>query len=276
MIRTGIFPQWSLAAEQAMNISRNVSVFLNLILAVLLIPSFAPTARAGLTHRYSFTDNAAVKDSVGNIDGKLQAGASVAGGKLLLKNENKNSGDNGVQYVEFDQPLIPSKGSVSLVFWFTASNTDAFARILDIGDQQDGDGHAFIYFTPRDADDQSRGAITASDAASKTAVDNDRLDDSKEHMVAIVVDAGDKKLHLYIDGKEPKPAEDLGQNDLESVRPKHTWLGRSGFDNDPGLTASIEELRVYDNPLSADDVAAAFSAGPQNLPARATQPSPTK
>jgi hypothetical protein len=244
----------------------------NIFLGLCVIPFLAAYADAGLTHRYSFNDSAAAKDSVGNIDGKPQGGATIAGGKLVLQNENKNSGDNGVQFVEFAQPILPAKGNASLVVWFTASNIGDFARILDVGDQQEGEGRAFIYFTPHDADGQSRGAITATDAGSKTAMDNDPLDDGKPHMVALVVDGNEKKLHVYIDGKEPKPAEDLGQNLLESVHQKHTWLGRSAFDSDPGLTGSIEELRVYDSPLSADDAAAAFKAGPHDLPA-STQPS---
>ena len=259
-----------------MTIPWKLSTMRTLALGFCLIPIWLSPAQAGLIHRFSFTDNAAVKDSVGNIDGKLQGGATVADGKLVLKNDSKNSGDDGVQYVEFAQPLLPAKGSASLVVWFTANEIGAYSRIVDIGDQQDGEGRAFIYFTPRDAEDQSRAGITASDAASKTALDNDRLDDGKPHMVALIVDGKEKKLHVYIDGKEPKPAEALGDNVLDSVHPKHTWLGRSAFDNDPGLTASINEFRVYDNALGADDVAAAFAAGPRNLPAPATQPSDAK
>jgi hypothetical protein len=250
----------------------NLSTTRKLFLGLCVIPFCVAYAAAGLTHRYSFSDSVAAKDSVGNFDGKLQGGATIADGKLILKNDNKNSGDNDVQYVEFAQPILPAKGGASLVVWFTASNIGDFARILDIGDQQEGEGQAFIYFTPHDADGQSRGAITATDAGSKTAMDNDPLDDGKLHMVALVVDGNEKKLHVYIDGKEPKPAEGLGQNILESVHQKHTWLGRSAFDSDPGLTGSIKELRVYDNPLSADDAAAAFKAGPHDLPP-STQPS---
>jgi hypothetical protein len=242
-----------------------------LALAVCIL-SLAVYANADLTHRYSFTDATTVKDSVGKIDGKLVGGATVADGKLTLQNDGKNSGDDGVQYVEFAQPLLPAKGSASIVVWSTTNNIGSFSRILDIGDQQEGEGQAFIYITPRDGDDQSRGAITASDAGSKTNIDNDRIDDGKEHMIALVIDGDAGKLHAYIDGKESKGAEDLGQNVLDSVKQKHAWLGRSAFDSDPGLTGSIEELRIYDNALSADDVAAAFKTGPKNLPA-STQPS---
>ena len=241
------------------------------ILSICVLALLAPRAHAGLTHRYSFKDASAVKDSVGNTDGALKGGATVADGKLTLKNGDKTSGDAAVAYVEFSQPLLPKTGSATLIAWFTTKDAGAFSRLIDIGDQQDGHGQAFIYFTPRDADDQSRAAITATDAGSKTAADNDRLDDGKQHMIALVIDATAKKLHVYIDGKEPSPAQDLGDNTLDSVHQTHTWLGRSAFDSDPGYTGSIDELRIYDQPLTPDYITTALKSGPDSLPPT-TQP----
>jgi hypothetical protein len=241
------------------------------IFAICASALLAPRAQAGLTHRYSFKDTGSVKDSVGNTDGTLKGGATIADGKLTLKNDDKTSGDDGVAYVDFSQPLLPKTGSATIVAWFTTKDLGPFARVIDIGDQQDGAGQAFIYFTPRDADDQSRAAISATDAGSKTAADNDRLDDGKQHMIAFVIDGTAKKLHVFIDGKEPSPPQDLGDNTLESVHQKHTWLGRSAFDSDPGYTGSIDELRVYDQALSADDVSQALKAGRGSVPAT-TQP----
>jgi hypothetical protein len=226
-------------------------------------------AHADLIHRYSFHDPA-VKDSVGDADPTLK-GASVVGGKLVLKNGDKNSGDDDVQFVEFSKPILPKSGSVSIVFWFTAENAGAFSRVIDFGDQDNAEGKAFIYFTPRDSDDDSRAAISARDAGSKTNVDNDRLDDAKQHMVALVIDGNAKKFHVYIDGQEPAAAADLGDNTLDKVSRKHAWIGRSAFDNDPGLSATVEELRVYDNALSPADITAAMKAGPTALPSATTR-----
>ena len=64
-----------------------------------------------IVHR--FTDGA--KDSVGKIDGKLKGAASVAGGKLVLKNENMTSTDEKLSYLEFPEPILPKERSVSLV-----------------------------------------------------------------------------------------------------------------------------------------------------------------
>lgn len=230
------------------------------------------TASAGLIHRYSF-DKETVKDSAGNVDGALKGkGATIANGKLALKNEANASGDS-ISHVAFSAPLFPKDStSGSLVIWFTAKDVGQYSRLIDIGDSEGGEGRAFIYVTPRNADDQARAAVTATDVSGRIFVDNDRLDDDKPHMMAIVFDGTAKKLHVFIDGKEPKPAEDLGENTLDKVRQAHSYLGRSSFDADPGLSASIDEFRVYDNALKPDEITAIQKAGPDALPAATVQP----
>ena len=245
------------------------------LIAGLALAGLPATVRADLIHRYSFNDKDAVKDSVGHVDGKLIGAATLDGQSVVLKNDGKTSDDDTTARVEFDQPILPKSGSASLVVWFKASQVDAYSRVLDFGDKEGPGGKAFIYFTPRNADDQSRAAITATDAAAKTAVNNDRLDDGKGHMVAIVIDGAARKLHVFIDGKEPTSAEDLGDNTLDKVHPVKNWLGRSEFDGDPGFTGSIDELRVYDQPLTAADIAAAATAGPDQVPPATAQPATT-
>lgn len=232
------------------------------VVFLTVVMSLASGASAGLTHRYSFNNVGAVKDSVGNVDGVLKGGATVAGGRLAITNTDRNSGDDAMAYVDFPHPLLPKTGSATLVAWFTCKDVGQFARVMDIGEKDGGEGEAFIYFTPRDADELSRGAITATDAASKVYCDVDRLDDGKPHMIALVIDGNAKKLHLFVDGKEPQPAVDLGPNTLDAVRQQHTWLGRSAFEDDAGFNGSIDEFRVYDQALNAGDVAATFKAGP--------------
>ena len=247
------------------------------VFAVCLLPFIcASSSFAAITHRYSFNDPAAPgKDSVGNVDAKLKGpDAKVADGKLMLKNEDKNSDDPQLSYAKFDEPIIPKTGSASIAVWFTAKDAGQYARIFNFSDKDGSEGRAFIYFTPRTSTDESRGAITATDAASKTAIDNPSLDDGKPHMVAIVIDGVSKKLHVYIDGTEPKPAQDLGDNTLDKVKPTNNWLGRSSFDQDAGLTGSIDELRTYDHALTADEVSESFKSGADTLPPSAAAPKP--
>jgi hypothetical protein len=223
-----------------------------------------PAADPSLMHRYSFTDGA--RDSTGHIDGTLKNAAKVSGGKLVLDNAGKTSADPSLAYLDFSAAIIPKSGSVSIVFWFTGSSVDSFARIIDFGDREDVQGRAFIYFTPRASTDMSRAAITADTTGTKTFIDTAPIDDGKPHCVAIVINDGDKKLHLFIDGKEPVAAADLGANTLDKVRPTHSWIGKSGFDQDGALTGSLDELRIYNKALTLQDAAAIDKAGPDQLP----------
>ncbi len=234
--------------------------------AVTAKPTISPKPPADptLTHRYSFTDGA--KDSAGHVDGILKNAAKVSGGKLVLENPNKTSADPALAYLDFPSSLLPKTGSVSIVFWFTGTAVDSFARIIDFGDREDVQGRAFIYFTPHASTDMSRAAITADTTGTKTFIDATPIDDGKPHCVAIVIDDSAKKLHLYIDGKEPVAAADLGANTLDKVRPTHTWVGKSGFDQDGALTGSIDELRIYNKALTLQDAAAIDKAGPDQLP----------
>ena len=227
------------------------------------VPPPAPAADAQLLHRYSFMNGA--QDSAGKIDGLLKGSAKVQNGKLILDNGTKGSPDETLAYLEFASSVLPKSGSVSIVFWFSAQDTQAFARIVDFGDREGTEGRAFIYFSPRIDSDLARAATSATDTSAKTFIDTDKLDDGKTHMVALVISDQDKKLHLYVDGKEPVAAEDLGENTLDKVRPTHCWLGRSAFDNDGGMSAVIDEVRVYGVALSKDAAAALAAAGPDKL-----------
>lgn len=243
---------------------------LRLLGAAMIVGSVTLVADAGLTHRYSFNDGAA-KDSVGKIDATLKGNAKIADGKLVIDNGDLISSDPKLSYLEFNSSVLPKSGSVSLVVWVTAKTNPLFSRVIDFGETLGGDGNAFIYFVAEHEESQSRAAITSGDTGAKTYLGGPKLTDDKPHMAALVIDGTAKKLRLFIDGKESATVEDLGSNTLDKVNPVHCWIGRSSFDADPGLTASIDEFRVYDHALSADEIAAMFKAGPETLPP-STQP----
>jgi hypothetical protein len=234
--------------------------------SVLLALRLASAAQADLTHRYSFKDG--TKDSVGKVDATLKGAAKIADGKLTLDNGDKTSADADLAYVEFGTPILPKEGSVSIAMWFSGKEMGQFSRLLDIGGKDDTSGTAFIYLTARTGDDGSRAAISATDAGSKSNVDGVRLDDDKPHLAIAVIDGTAKKLHLYVDGKEVGTATDLGDNTLDKVKQDHAWIGKSAFDTDPGLSGTINELRIYNEALTADQVAAIAKAGADALPAK--------
>ncbi len=241
-----------------------------LIVLALALAAGASAAQAALTHRFSFTEPAkdgVTRDLVGTVEGKLMgSGATIADGKLVLKNDGVTDRDQ-FSYLAFSASLLPKGGtSTSLVVWFSAKDLGGFARVINFGNSEAGEGKEFIYFSPHTGDGSTRVAITATDASGKTFLDSEASDDGKPHMVAIVIDGAEKKLHVFVDGKEPNPAIELGDNTLDKVKSVESWLGKSSFANDAAFSGQIDELRVYDTALAAGDVVAAFKAGPDTLP----------
>jgi hypothetical protein len=238
---------------------------LSACLVALAALGLAPSAHAELTHRFSFKETP-VKDSVGKAEGTLKGTAKVADGKLVIENGDKGSTDAALSYLEFKESLLPKSGSVSLVMWFTAKENPNFARLVNFGTTENDSGSAFLYITPRTQDGQSRAAISATDTSSKTALDFAALDDNKPHCLVVIVDGTAKKLRVYVDGKSAGTPEDLGENTLDKVKATSNWIGKSSFPADGGLTASIDEFRVYDHALTADEVSAITTAGADTLP----------
>lgn len=236
-------------------------------LALTLLLCQTP-ARAGLIHRYSFTDG--LRDSAGSVDGRLVGpGGSLVDGQLVLAND-RSAPANRVSCLEFNAPVLPAGGtSASLAVWFTAKNIGGFARLWNFGDSEGTEGKQFLYLTPCTEEGMARAAITATDASAKTYLDFDALDDGRPHLVVVVVDGPAKSLRVFVDGKEPRPAQPLGDNTLDQVRPVQNWIGRSSFAADPGLSAAINEFRVYDHALTPAEAAALHQAGPDGLPATA-------
>lgn len=223
-------------------------------------------SRAALVHRYSFNEGNA-RDLKGSVHGRLVGpGATIAGGQLRLANDSATPREK-VSCLEFAGSVLPPGGStVSLAVWFTAKGIGGFARVLNFGDSEGTEGKQFIYFTPCTAEGAARVAITGSDVGSKTYIDFDALDNGAPHLVVMVVDGAAKTLRVFVDGKEPRPAEKLGDNTLDKVRPVENWLGRSSFAADPGLSASIDEFRVYDHALSPEEARQLHELGPNGLP----------
>jgi hypothetical protein len=225
----------------------------------------ASAAHAKMTHRYSFKDGA--KDSVGDAHCTLKGdGAKVADGKLVLTNSPSITDGEKIAHVSFPTNVAPKEGSVTFMFWFKARDTVEFARLLDIGESIGGDGNAFIYITPKTIDGMARAAISATDVSGRIYVDNPKLDDDQMHMMTVVIDAAAKKMSVYIDGKEGSPAVELGENTLDKVKQEHVYIGRSSFSVDPGLSATIDEFRVFDHAMTAAEVTAYQKAGPEEMP----------
>lgn len=78
--------------------------------------------------------------------------------------------------------------------------------------------------------------------------------------VAIVLDAPAGTATLYLEGKQAASAAISGE--LGELRDIDNWIARSHVATEPGLAGSLAELRIYGRALTAQELAASHSAGP--------------
>jgi len=78
--------------------------------------------------------------------------------------------------------------------------------------------------------------------------------------VALVVDTRAKELRLHLNGVSVGSQVFTGA--LADVHDVNAWLGRSQYEADPKLSATLHDFRIYGAALSAAQIAASFAGGP--------------
>lgn len=258
--------------------------------AACVLAATAHPAAAVITNKYTFNDGTA-NDSVGGMNGTLVDNTGIAkyvGGAIDLS-ANNGAGSNQDftlpatrgAFVDLPNGLFTSAvgadGQASIEVWFTVQQNLTWAEVYSLGSSNAGEGSSggasasdYITLIPRSgaAVPDYRGATHAA-----TGVETALIASAtpapvgvKQHVV-ITFDQFDSQgganpngtARLYLNNG---PAV-LGaiQPDISIMSDVNNWLGRSQWP-DPLFDGSIDEFRIYDNAMSAADVAASFTTGP--------------
>jgi hypothetical protein len=216
-------------------------------------PLSAPPA-----HRYSF-DNGTANDSIGTLHGTLMGGASIASGSVSF--------NGSAQFVNFPSNDIAAmstvNGAVTLEAWGNYSaSTGTWSRILDFGAVSGTVGQNYIFLTPRaGGTNGTRAAISETPGGVNREVLADGLTtatSAASHLVAVFDDVNDQ-LTLYINGVAV--AGTTMNISLSTVGNAVAYLGRSLYSADPYLIGSIDEFRIYNYALTANQILGNFGAG---------------
>jgi hypothetical protein len=218
----------------------------------------------GIVHRYSFNGEGAAADSQGDANGEIVGTTLTGDGSVVL------SPESGEQYVTLPAGIVSSLTSASLEAWFTWDGGPMWTRLIDFGSTvegvpgESGTGQTFILFTP------SGGAVpghpyatfNAGDAATEVScTTNTTLSTGVMHHVVLSLDTGQDTLALYIDGALACAKSLIFE--LPEIDDVNCWLGRSQYTSDTGFAGSVEEFRIYDLALTADQVLLSFDSGPE-------------
>jgi hypothetical protein len=219
-----------------------------------------PAAMAGPIHRYSFDGRGTgVTDSIGTAHGSA-ANCQVSEGSISLRQTVR--GD----HVRLPARLISGLSAVTFELWMKWNGGESRQRVFDFGNNTgpDGSGTSFFMLEPKSGPGNLAAFVNFTSVPSD--IENDlgvsalgALSQIGVHHIAVTFDSS--QLALYLDGSQ-KNAIGTGDRSLSSIDDRNNWLGRSQFEEDPELDATIHEFRIYDRALTATEIATSFERGP--------------
>ena len=220
------------------------------------------TSQAALVHRYGFNDGTG-KDSVGAANGSLATGsaATIAGGTL-----NTTFGGNTIN----DALLLPATVGTGITGDFTIEDfvtlpTDPtqYATLFSIGNSQNNfllvnanrpnTTGLTVNFDPGPASTNEQSFSGASPLPAGSEID-----------LAIVYTSATSSFVAYVNGTSMVTGT-LGSPFNFATTANGTFDGINGespFTGDNTPNASTDDFRVYNNALTAAQVSADFTAGP--------------
>jgi len=232
-------------------ISGNASTFYT---NSVIITVYSPPAV--LAHRYSFTSDAS--DSVGGSawNGTLPNGGAFANGQLTLSAAS-------LQYVQLPAGILNPDTAVTIEGWATfPDQLPVNCFFYGFGNTDgSGAGENYIFCAPQGG----RIAITASNWSGEqsTLSIGDFSYHTNLHVVAIYNPPGGY-LALYTNGVLVAMNSAVTVP-LSSVSSVLNYIGRSLYTTDPYPDLSLDEFRIYNGVLHADDIAATQVLGPNQL-----------
>jgi fibronectin type 3 domain-containing protein len=203
----------------------------------------APTAM--FAHwKFNETSGTTAFDSVGTRHGTLVAGAGWVAGKL-----SNAVGLNGAgNYVSLPAGVVSSlNANFSIAAWVYVNANGTWARLLDFGTGTT----AYMFLAPVSGGNTVRYAITT--GGGEQQINGQALAAGAWHHVAVTLSGTTGTL--YVDGVA------VGSNSSMTLKPANlgnttlNYIGRSQF-NDPYLNGRVDDVRIYNQALSAAQVVA--------------------
>jgi hypothetical protein len=211
-----------------------------------------------LVHRWSFNDGT---DSISGSNATLFGTASYSGGQLVLP-----GGGHLVSYATVNiAPTFANSPSLTFEGWFTDSSLANWAKVWMFGISTAN----YIDFTPMRGNNGNVPSMSFNPFGAEVNTSNLPLEPpvltagTVYHVVA-AYDSARNQMNLYLNGALVATNNMLG-SDLTQVQAVTGYFGASLF-NDPDLTGSIDEMRVWRGALSAAQVAATDFAGTSSVP----------
>ena len=212
-----------------------------------------------LTHRYSFSETSGTTcaDSVGGPawNGTLPAGGTFNGGQLALAAANS-------QYVQLPALILSNYTAVTIEMWLTFPNqlpNNAF--LFGFGNTSNGAGWNYIFCAPQ----TGRIAITSGTySGEQNAYSGIDFSYRTNFHVTAIFNPPAGYVALYTNGILAAINNSVSVP-LSSVTDVYSYIGKSLYPADPYPDFSLDEFRIYNGALSANQIAATQALGANQL-----------
>ncbi|MEJ6579543.1 MAG: hypothetical protein QNL33_13910 [Akkermansiaceae bacterium] len=229
-------------------------------MTLLFSLSFCTTDAATLVNRWSFDTDSTVDtpDSVGGNTGLLQSGATVTSGQLTLTglgtgiDGNRMSFTNPIGFGE-NFGAVDDSG-VTIETWYTDTGTGTWGKLYHFGEATAGAELGYTH-------SRGNGELSGIDRNGAKLL-GEQVTLNEEHHLVVTVSL-DGEMNAWVDGV--KKITNTATNPLANVGTGFEALGATSW-NDPGMTGSVNEFRIWEGTLTDFAVGQSFINGPDTLP----------
>jgi hypothetical protein len=193
-----------------------------------------------ITH-LSFEDHT-LDSSLNAFHATSLGGVSYTEGKVGSKAIILNGSDAFVQL----SPNVVKQRTISISTWIYWNGGASWQRIFDFGNDQ----NQYMYLTPK-----LRFAIK--DGGAEQRLESASL--PKKEWVHLAVAIGDSAIQIYVNGERVAESSDIAINPFD-FKPGINYIGRSQY-SVPLFNGYIDDFKVYNYVLTAEDVAREYSGG---------------
>ena len=199
------------------------------------------TGEHALIAHYAFIDTL--------IDATENQFDAVVCGDDAYMHVQKKVGAGSFNFNQTNYLLLPhevaNQQEMTIAFWIYWRGGSSWQRVFDFGNGSD----QYMFLTPGSGSDMR---FVIKNGAEEQMLTTNKLSTNRwKHVAVTLSDAGAK---LYVDGELKAESADVTIRPSD-FRPGLNYLGCSQFASDPLLNGYLDDLRVYNYALSADELA---------------------
>ncbi len=139
----------------------------------------------------------------------------------------------------------------SITAWVYLNTSPTWSRIFDFGD----DRGRYLFLTPNRGDGKVRFATSTVYGYNQQVIDGNAALPTGE-WVHVAVTLSDRVGTLYVNGIAAGASDAMDFPPFQIGNTSRNWIGRSQFPDDPYLNGKVDDFRIYDGVLTAEEVAA--------------------